>query len=55
MYNISVRRACEEGYGIVAIGGRVLEFTTEDEARQWGIDNIENKSTWIVSWFVSKA
>ena len=55
MYNISVRRAGEDGYGLVAQGGKVLEFTTEEEAKQWGRDNIENKSKWIVSWFASKA
>lgn len=55
MYNISVRRATETDYGLVSENGKVLEFKTEDEARQWGKYNIEGKSTFIVSWFVSKA
>lgn len=55
MYNISVRRATESDYGLVAKGGKVLEFNTEEEARQWGRENIEGKSMWIVSWYVSKA
>jgi len=55
MYNISVRRATETDYGLVSENGKVLEFKTEDEARQWGRHNIEGKSTFIVSWFVSKA
>ena len=54
MYNISVRRATETDYGLVSKGGKILEFTTEDEARQWAKDNIEGKSMCIVSWFVSK-
>jgi hypothetical protein len=53
MYTISVRRATETDYGLVSKDGKVLEFATEDEARQWGKDNIEGKSKWIVSWFVS--
>ncbi len=55
MFNISVRRATETDYGLVSKNGKVLEFKTEEEARQWGKDNIEGKSIWIVSWFVSKA
>jgi hypothetical protein len=55
MYNISVRRATETDYGLVSKNGKVLDFLTEEEARQWGQDNIEGKSMWIVSWFVSKA
>jgi len=55
MYNISVRRATETDYGLVSKNDKVLEFTTEEEARQWGKDNIEGKPMWIVSWFVSKA
>ena len=55
MYNISIRRAIESDYGLVSKGGKVLEFTTEEEATQWGRVNIEGKSMWIVSWFVSKA
>jgi hypothetical protein len=51
-YNIYVRRATETEHGLVSKGGKVLEFDTEDEARQWGRDNIEGKSMWIVSWFV---
>lgn len=54
MYNISVRRATEDGYGLVAKNGKALEFSTEEEARQWAKDNIEGKSMWIVSWYVSK-
>ena len=54
MYNISVRRATETDYGLVSKGGKVLEFATEDEAIQWGKNNIEGISMWIVSWFVSK-
>jgi len=53
MFNISVRRATEEDYGLVSKNGKVLEFNTEDEARQWAKDNIEGKSMWVVSWFVS--
>ena len=55
MYKISVRRATETDYGLVAKDGKVLEFTTEEEARQYAKDNIEGKSRWIVSWFVSKS
>jgi len=54
MYNISVRRATETDYGLVSKNGKLLEFNTEDEARLWGKENIEGKSMWIVSWFVSK-
>ena len=55
MFNISVRRATETDYGLVSQNGKVLEFTTREEARQWAIDNIEGKSMFIVSWFVSQA
>jgi hypothetical protein len=55
MYNISVRRATETDYALVSKNGKVLEFTSEEEARQWGKDNIEGKSMFVVSWFVSKA
>lgn len=40
MYNISVRRAGEDGYGLISQNGKVLEFLTADEARQWGKDFI---------------
>jgi hypothetical protein len=53
MYIINIRRAGEDGYGHVAKNGKVLEFSTEEEARQWGKENIEGKSKFVVSWFVS--
>ena len=52
MFNIKVRRATEDDYGLVAKNGKVLEFANEEEARNWGKENIEGKSMWIVSWFV---
>jgi hypothetical protein len=52
MWNIKVRRATEDDYGLVAKNGKVLEFANEEEARNWGKENIEGKSMWIVSWFV---
>jgi hypothetical protein len=52
MWNIKVRRAAEDDYGLVAKNGKVLEFANEEEARNWGKENIEGKSMWIVSWFV---
>ncbi len=55
MFNIKVRRATETDYGLISQGGKVLEFNSEDEARQWGKENIEDKSNWIVSWFVCPA
>lgn len=55
MYTISIRRAAESDYGLVSKGGEVLKFNTEEEARLWGRQNIEGKSMWIVSWFVSKS
>lgn len=55
MYNILVRKATETDYGLVSKDGKALEFATENEARHWAKDNIEGKSKYIVSWFVSKA
>lgn len=55
MYNIKVRRACEEDYGLVSKYGKVLEFNTEDEARQWAKSNIEGKSFYIVSWYICRS
>ena len=52
MFNIKVRRATEDDYGLISQGGKVLEFKTEDEARNWGKENIEGKSRWVVSWMV---
>jgi hypothetical protein len=55
MFNIKVRRAAESDYGLVSKGGKILAFATEEAARQWGKDNIEGKSMWVVSWYVCPA
>lgn len=55
MFNIKVRRATETDYGLVLKDGKVLEFSTEEEARSWGRENIEGKSMWVVSWYVCPA
>jgi hypothetical protein len=53
MWNIFVRRATENDYGLLSIRGIVLEFNTKEEALQFGRENIEGKSMWIVSWYVA--
>jgi hypothetical protein len=54
MYKIYVRRAGEDGYGIVSKHGKELEFSTEEEAKTWAKENIEGKSKFVVSWYVGK-
>lgn len=49
MYCIEVRRATEADYGLLSEKGKVLEFNTENEARSYYLENIKNKSTFIIS------
>jgi hypothetical protein len=53
MFKIKVRRATEDDYGIVAKNGVALEFATAEEARTYAKENIEGKSMFIVSWYIT--
>lgn len=55
MFNIKVRRATEDDFGLVSKNGKALEFATEEEARDWAKENIEGKSMWVVSWYICPA
>ena len=44
MFNISVRRATETDYGLVSKNGKVLEFTTKEEAEAYKQKFLENKA-----------
>ena len=53
-FKIKVRRATESDYGYLSEKGKVLEFSSEQEARDFAKENIEGKSKWVVSWFVTQ-
>lgn len=49
MYVIEIRQAGESTTGLISKSGSVMKFNSDQEAREWGRENIEG-SRRIASW-----